>query len=223
MSDIKRDGKSSLDDLDLNLEFNRDRWGQAENWHGKDKYGTRWGGGYQQENWEVTRIADTFLWPHIKGYGIKILELSPGGGRFTAEIIRRASELHLLDMNNACLDVCRERFKYFPVPQHFYQNDGRDCSMVEDLDFDLIACFDSMVHMHPQVAEGYVQQLSRKLGIGGVLFLDHPGMGKRSSGHRTDIRDSDVKAWGTKAGLDVISQDFRNKTGDCISVFVRTK
>ena len=54
-----------------------------------------------------------------------------------------------------------------------------------DRDFDLCACYDSMVHMHPAIVEGYVVQMAERLTPGGVLWLDHSGRGHRDEGHRT--------------------------------------
>jgi hypothetical protein len=121
-------------------------------------------------------------------------------------------------MNSACLDICKERFKYYPIEQHFFENDGADCSMVNICNFDLIACFDSMVHMHPDIAKGYIQQLSKKLKLGGLMFLDHPGEGAKSQGHRTNIFLHDISNWGAEVGLTCIYQKPRNNKGDYLSL-----
>jgi SAM-dependent methyltransferase len=220
MSDLREGDRSSLTDEELNLKFNRERWGNLSDWHGKDNYGTRWGGGYQQKNGEVAYICDNFLKPHLSNrYDLNILELSPGGGRFTAELIRYSEKYHFLDMNQACLDICKERFKYYPIEMRFYCNDGKDCSVLgEAREFDLIACFDSMVHMHRDIARGYLYQFSKLISKGGTIFLDHPGKGARSAGHRTDIYKDDIVDWAREFGLHLVSQEFRNKSGDCISV-----
>src|SRR5690606_12643695 len=95
--------------------------------------------------------------------------------------------IDVLDMNQVCLDLCKERFKYYPVKMDFYLNDGRDCSMIKNNTYGVIACFDSMVHMHPEIIENYVRQLGARLSKDGVLWLDHSGKGAKEGGHRTDM------------------------------------
>jgi SAM-dependent methyltransferase len=212
--------RESITDADKNVAFNRQRWGDREAWVVRDKYGYQWGQGIQQVNGGMARLADSRLrqfLPQETMYSLKILELSPGAGRFTAELIRYARAIDLLDMNQACLDLCAERFKANPCPMRFYLNDGRSCAMVEDSDYDLIASFDSMVHMHPDVIRGYVNQLAEKAAPGGILWFDHSGKGIREAGHRTDMTPERMAEFAAEAGLTVVSQQLRNDH-DCISV-----
>lgn len=223
MSIIEENGNSSLSDEELNLRFNRERWGRLENWTEKDNFGYQWGGGYKQKNGEISRLADEYLKPFLPSrYDLKVLELSPGGGRFSAELIRYADVYYFLDMNPVCLDICKERFKYYPAEMHFLCNNGRDCDILGAVkDFDLIACYDSMVHMHRDIAKNYLRQFASLAAPGGVIFVDHPGKGMRASGHRTDIYVEDVQAWAGEFGLRLLCQRFRNASGDCISILQR--
>ncbi len=214
--------RTSITDLAANLKLNRSRWGNPEYWTERDQYGYRWDGSVQQTTGSNARFADRFLKPHLQDrYDYKVLELSPGGGRFTAELIRYAKALDLLDMNQACLDICLERFKYFPIELNTYVNDGQSCEMLAGHEYDLIACFDSMVHMHPEVIEGYVTQLGALLLPGGIMWLDHSGKGAREVGHRTAMTDGLMVEIGERAGLVLLEQRFRNDH-DCITVFTKT-
>lgn len=213
--------RESILDLNKNLKFNQDRWGKKEAWEAKDQFGYRWGGGVQQSVGGIAKFADAYLKPYTDDrYDHTMLELSPGGGRFTAELIRYASKIDLLDMNEACLDICRERFKYYPINMQFFQNDGRSCDVLGDAKYSLIVCFDSMVHMHPEIIKEYVSQLSGRLLEDGVLWLDHSGKGAREGGHRTDMTAERMAEFGRSEGLDLWEQRFRNDH-DCVSVFRR--
>ena len=210
--------RKSILDLEANLEFNKRRWGDYAAWHDRDRMGYEWAGGVAQLPSKVAWFADKYLRPHTsRRYDLKILELSPGAGRFTLELIRYASCLDLLDMNQACLDICRERFTDWPTPMRFFLNDGRSCAAIEDHDYDLIACFDSMVHMHPNIIYDYVSQLGVRLKSGGVLWLDHSGKGPREAGHRTDITPERMAEFARASSLEVVDQRFRNDH-DCVSV-----
>lgn len=211
----------SIRDKAANIEFNRRRWGDAEVWSKEDQFGYSWRGGAQQGMAEAARVADRYLRPYLgERYDLKMLELSPGGGRFTHELVRYARALDLLDMNRACLDICRERFKYLPLPIRFFENDGESCAMIEDRDYDLIASFASMVHVHPKIIRGYVRQLGERLAPEGILWIDHCGAGAQDVGHRTDMTPEKMAGFAEEAGLTVIASHFRSKR-DVITVMRR--
>lgn len=213
------DPASALDrgDAGSNIAWNRDRWGKEEIWRGTDAYGYRWGGGHQQANYDMTLVAEKWFLPHLDGRrDLKTLELAPGAGRFTVELVRASRSLHLVDMNASCIEICKDRFKYYPNIS-YYVNDGRSCAVVPDSDFDLIASYDSMVHMLPEIIEGYVKDFAQKLKSSGLLWLDHSGRGEKTVGHRTAMTDQMMRAFAERYGLTVIAQHFRNDH-DCISV-----
>lgn len=205
-----------------NLEWNRQRWGQAEGWSSYDRFGYRWSGGVQQTVGALARFTDEQFRPFTGGrYDLRILEIAPGAGRFTAELIRYASELCLLDLNEAALDVCRQRFSYFPTPITYVVGSGTSFEGVpRDAAWDAVVSYDSMVHMHPDVIAGYVSALPSILAPGGFAWLDHSGKGQRASGHRSAMTDALMRQLATDAGLEVVSQRFRNDW-DCISVLRR--
>ena len=80
-------------DADSNIEWNRQRWGQASGWRALDRFGYRWGvNGVEQTVGGVAAFADKHFRPFTRGeYQLDIVELSPGGGRFTNELIRYAA------------------------------------------------------------------------------------------------------------------------------------
>lgn len=212
-----------------NIMWNAQRWGDEQKWLNHDQYGYKWGGGFQQKSSQISVFADNYLRPIImeyfseeKRYALNILEIAPGAGRFTAELIRYASSLDLVDLNEACLNICKERFKFFPLQISFYKNDGESLSVLQGKQFDLIASFDSMVHVHPEVLEHYFQQCASLLAPNGILFIDHSGKGESNSGHRTNVFAEDAAKWIQKIGLTLISQPFRNEH-DCITIAINKK
>ena len=201
-----------------NISWNRQRWGDRATWRGLDSLGYRWGGGVEQTPATVARLAERFLRPYLgERYDLAILEISPGGGRMTAELVRYAKRLCLVDLNAAAIEICRERFGTLPIPIDFVVNDGRSLGDVRGGPFDLIACYDSMVHMHPDVIRAYVLQMPALLADGGTAWLDHSGKGQRSSGARTAMTAELMSRFASEAGLLVTDQVFRNDW-DCISV-----
>lgn len=210
-----------------NINWNAQRWGNDQKWFNHDHYGYQWGSGLKQASSGISKFADAFLrpvlmeiFPDEKRYALDILEIAPGAGRFTAELIRYAASLDLVDLNEACLNICKERFKYFPLPIGYHKNDGESLSMLHGKKFDLIASFDSMVHVHPVVLEHYFEQCADLLAVNGVLFIDHSGKGEKKLGHRTNVFSDEAMAWVDKFGLTLHNQLFRNDH-DCITIAVK--
>jgi len=208
-------------DKQKNLEGNRERWGNLDKWKNIDKFGYQWGNNGSTDYSLIAIRADNSLRPFLNGrYDLKILEISPGAGRFTAELIRYAKALDLLDMNQVCLDICTQRFQYYTLPIRYFLNDGEDCSMLKGNEYDLIASYDSMVHVHPTILENYFRQWSELLAPGGILFIDHSGKGIKSPGFRTAVTAEMAKSWVENFGLALRAQIFRNNH-DCITVASR--
>ncbi|HEX2280868.1 MAG TPA: class I SAM-dependent methyltransferase [Thermomicrobiales bacterium] len=126
----------------------------------------------------------------------------------------------LADLNEAALDLCRERFAFYPTEIHYTLTDGTSLDSVPPYPYDLIACFDSMVHMRPEIIASYVGAMGHLLTPGGIAWLDHSARGERDQGHRTGMTDVLMRDFAESAGLQVVSQEMRNDW-DCISVLRR--
>lgn len=212
--------KPKIKDADLatNVAWNRERWGQPAGWNTHDQFGYRWGGGVQQRASGIAKLADDHLRPFVQDrYDLRVVELSPGAGRFTVELIRYAASMTLVDLNQAAIDVCRERMRFYPTPITYHTNDGISLPMVGDGATDLLACYDSMVHMHPEVVRRYVNEAARVLDRGGIAWLDHSGRGQTDAGHRSAMTAELMAEFAADAGLGLLDQRWRNGW-DCISV-----
>ncbi|MCU0609154.1 MAG: class I SAM-dependent methyltransferase [Chitinispirillaceae bacterium] len=209
-----------LSDEEKNLQWNKATWGKDDQWTGLYQYGYHWPGGNVQPNNIVTKVAEKYLHPHLENRrDLKILEIAPGGGRFTTELVRLSREIHLCDFNEACIKVCRERFKYYPAIK-YYVNDGKSVDVVPDNDFDLIASWDSLVHVASSIIEKYVVGCAAKLVKGGMIWFDHSGAGIGVSGNRSDMTKEKMMAIARDNNLLVAAQYFRSPI-DCVSVLVK--
>ncbi len=222
----KANNNRALTDKTRNVAWNTARWGDEQRWGNGDHFGHRWPGGTYQRSSMAAKITDRLLSPYLAGrYELKILEIAPGGGRFTTELIRRAGKLVLVDLNEACIEICRERFKYYNNHAgqiQFHVNDGMSLSMIKERDFDLVASYDSMVHMQPDIVRAYLAQCVGLLARDGIIWIDTSGKGKRRAGFRTAVTDKLIKTWARELGLKVLSQTFRNNW-DCISVLTKDR
>lgn len=205
-------------DARANIEWNRQRWGQRAGWQEHDSFGYRWSGRFQHSVAGIAKVFDRYLRPFTAGrYDLTILEISPGAGRSTAELLRYAQHLTAIDLNPVAIEICRDRFRHIPRDVEFIVNDGASLSAVSGKAFDLVASYDSLVHVHPDVVKGYLEQAAELLVPGGLVWLDTSGKGQRDKGRRTGVTSTLMSKWSSEAGLEVVDQIFRNDW-DCITV-----
>jgi SAM-dependent methyltransferase len=214
-----------------NIEANREKWGDRAYWEGDLHYGHRW-----SDQVECTSMAERYLYPFLRPLNDPrpdaavaardVLEISPGAGRFTVELLRFARRLALVDLNRSCIDICRERFRYYNHLE-YHVNDGSSLEMVADESFDLIVSWDSFVHMDREVVAKYVAQFPQKLRPEGLAWIHHAAHGQTGSGWRSNMTRGLMCTYAERAGLLLRAQlswfplpdpPYYN---DCISILQR--
>lgn len=142
-----------------------------------------WDWSHEGEEWSASWGGTEALWqgtllPRISRFVPTgtILEIAPGFGRWTQYLQGLCERLVVVDLTQACIDHCRERFAdYDHITYHV--NDGRSLEMIEDESLDFVFSYDSLVHVELDVLEAYVEQLGRKLKPGGAGFIHHSNAG----------------------------------------------
>jgi len=210
------------DEAKRNIAENRATWGEEEAWRGNLRYGHEW-----SDQLHCRSVAEKYLHPFLPGGELDIVEIAPGAGRFTAELIRTARSMVLVDLNQTCIDLCRERFRYYQRIQ-FVVNDGMSLEAVADGSADLIASWDSFVHIELEVVERYVRQFPRILRAGGIAWIHHSARGKHSEGWRSNMTSELMARYAEASGLLVKAQIFRLLEQqpvvhykDCISILTK--
>jgi SAM-dependent methyltransferase len=158
-------------------------------------------------------------------------------------------ELWAVDPSSECIEACRRRFAAEPHVQCCL-NDSRSLPMVPDGSIDFVFSFDSFVHFNRDVVEAYLQELRRKLKIGGKGFIHHSNFGEYVNSPRERLPEFLVKPlikakildWAhhrnpsmtaelfralcEQNGLQCLSRELVNWRGrrliDCLSLFVRS-
>jgi SAM-dependent methyltransferase len=153
------------------IEFNRDFWGDAYPWpESGDEWSWTWGDAETQ--WYAT------LLPRVRPFlrGGTVVEIAPGFGRWTQYLVGHADRFIGVDLAQACVDSCKERF-VAATHASFETTDGKSLTGVEDGTADFVFSFDSLVHAEADVLEGYVHELARVLKDDGVAFIHHSNLG----------------------------------------------
>jgi SAM-dependent methyltransferase len=162
--------------------------------------------------------------------GKKILEIAPGFGRITQFLSILAGELIVVDLNPICIEKTKSKLKHHVLA--YFVNDGKSIPKVRDNSQDLVFSFDSFVHMHANVTEEYVKEISRVLKPGGQAFIHHSWLygGSDESTHnvagRSNMSPEQFKTFVENNNMEIVSQnviqfkplELWNGT-DCISMF----
>ena len=148
---------------------NRQVWDGSHCWsQAGDEWSECWGTAHAQ--WFGCLLPRVF--PFLKG---RILEIAPGHGRWTQFLQAHCASLIGIDLAQACIDQCTQRFRQYPNLE-FKVNDGLTFPMIENESIDFAFSFDSLVHAESDVMSSYANELARVLKPGGVAFLHHSNL-----------------------------------------------
>ena len=100
------------------------------------------------------------------------LDLAIGYGRNTEKLRQISDKVVGVDINQECIDFCKERFKDADNVE-LVKNDGTDLSIFSDGSVDLVYSFDAMVHFQPEIIEAYIKEFARVIKPGGLGLIHH--------------------------------------------------
>lgn len=172
------------------------------------------------------RLIDLYLIPNIPEGGT-ILEIGPGGGRWTEVLQNRAAQLHVVDVSERAIELCRERFVNFSNIEYSV-GDGSTIPLPE-ASIDAVWSYDVFVHIDPISVRGYFQEFRRILRPGGRAVIHHagpplPGYRDRP-GWRSDLTDEMVRKFALDSGLNLVCQSTElvadKNPGDVLSILER--
>lgn len=141
------------------------RWNEEYMWEqGGHEWSEVFGG--------TEKLWNSEIFPYIKEFrNKKILEIAPGRGRITQFLSVLASELSVVDLNETCIQYTKE--KLGDHVKEYIVNDGKTLTGIYNGSKDLVISWDSFVHMHRNVIEDYIKEISRVLIPGGKGFIHH--------------------------------------------------
>ena len=143
-------------------------WSQGgDEWTGQAEYC-----GQPYEEWKRA-LLETFVAPNLEPESVA-LEVAPGRGRWTEFLVQHAAKVHLFDLNESCIEACRQRFE---GADHvtYCVNDGASLPGVADASVDFVWSYDSFVHMEADTIAAYLGEFSRVLRPGGRAVIHHAG------------------------------------------------
>lgn len=118
--------------------------------------------------------------------GGRILEIGPGGGRWTSALIDRAGEFTGVDISESCVELCRRKFGSDPKAR-FMVGSGCDLNGVPDGSVDALWSFDVFVHINQAEIEKYADEFKRVMVPGAVGVIHHGSAGGTHGGWRSNL------------------------------------
>lgn len=176
--------------------INKEIW---ENWDWSAR-GEEW---TPSEGWKES-IVRTFIDGKFPN-GVAVLEIGPGGGRWTEYLIGKADRFIGIDISEACVNECRRRFAGAEKAR-FEVGNGRDLSSIPTGSIDRIWSFDVFVHINRLEFESYIKEFHRVLRPGGLGVIHHGSAGGSLGGWRSDMTAELVQELMEAHGLQVESQ-----------------
>jgi len=131
-------------------------------------YGTAWG--HTDDNPDYQRIKMTWLMDVIMPH-FTVLEIGPGGGRWSQNLIDKVAKAILVDGTPASEIAIRYRFNW----DGFSYRVSPDGTMpfVDSGSIDYCFSFDTFVHFEPLLFDTYVGEIGRSLRPGGKFRLHY--------------------------------------------------
>lgn len=176
--------------------------------------------------WKIS-VIEKILKPNLKAGGV-LLEIGPGGGRWTDELAELGEQLIGVDISEECVRLCREKFAGKDNVA-FYVTSGSELSVAKDDEIDSIWSFDVFVHINRSEVEKYAAEFARVLKSGGTGVIHHGTVGGAEGGWRSNLTADQMTEALEKNGLKVIDQfkswtdgDTEHEAGlynDAVTVF----
>lgn len=165
--------------------------------------GEEWDDTAEPEVWRASVIEHVLL-PNL-GDARMVLEIGPGGGRWSEVLQSRADHLVLVDVTERALELCRERFAD-ATNIDYVLTDGATLPGVADDSLDFAWSFDAFVHIAPLDIASYLSEIARVLKPGGRAVIHHAGRFQRGPGWRSPMTAGLFARLAEERGLTVTQQ-----------------
>ena len=200
-----------LDDTSANMEWMKSVYSTTEYWSDDLRYGYRWNKNRPIKDYRHTSQAiEKFLVPFLPPVVDSAVEIGPGGGRWTTELLRIAANLTLVDLSDTAIEVCRERFKYYDnIDYHVTES----CTLpfIPDNSMDLVFSWGVFVHIEKQLIAGYFREFERVIKPGGRIWVQHGALGTHVAQSRSNFTNADMDRIAEDCGLTIAAQIMTSK------------
>jgi SAM-dependent methyltransferase len=178
---------------------------------------------------QIVSSLDQMIIQPFLGAPDVILEIGPGGGRFTDILLPKCQKVIAADTSPTMLSLLRERFKDNPKLECVLL-DGQGLRPIHDKSVDAAFSFDVFVHLEQWDIFNYLSELKRVLKPGGKALIHH-GNSFSELGWKRFVADTAQqlnvpKDWGTFSFMTpAVFKELAERSGlqytECITDIVR--
>lgn len=149
-------------------------------------------------------LVNRFIHPYASSHPV-VLEIGPGAARWSTILASHASILHLVDITDVTLQVCREKLAQFRHC-HFHLLKDELMSFLPDGSIGFVWSFDVFVHIAPEQTSAYLKSLARIMSPGAIAVIHHPSEGNAKGGFRSSVTNEFFLDALKRNGLTVMEQ-----------------
>lgn len=134
-----------------------------------------------------------------------IIEIGPGGGRWSEFLLKKATKLNLVDISDKCLELCRKRFG---------KNSNVNYNLIKDVNFnfagknsvDVVFSYDVFVHIDKSQITEYFIEFERVLKNKGKIILHYSKVGDKFGEYRSRFTSDDMNSLMNSLNLKLIKE-----------------
>ncbi len=220
-------GEGLVSSSSHSLSENREFWDSFD-WSGAGKewtFDAKRYGGLDPESWK-TSLVENSMRKHIEE-GSTVVEVGPGDGRWTEELLKIAGRVLLVDISKTVLALCQARFDD-QDRLAYHLTDDLSLRDIADDSVDFVWSYDVFVHINPTDIETYIKTFRRILRPGGRAIIHHSGtyagedeQHLRRTVYRSHMDGKFFAVLLERNGLRLLDQDgsLVHYKGDLITVF----
>ena len=134
---------------------------------------------------------------------VRVLEIGPGAGRWTAELIDRCSTYVGVDISASSVEFCRTKFSAH-APATFIVGSGSDLHDIPDKSIDALWSFDVFVHINETEVDAYASEFTRVMMPAAIGVVHHGGIGGAAGGWRSNLTHTTMLDLLRKHGLEIV-------------------
>jgi ubiquinone/menaquinone biosynthesis C-methylase UbiE len=134
---------------------------------------------------------------------MRVLEIGPGAGRWTGELIGRSSTYTGVDISASCVELCRTKFSRH-AQATFLVGSGSDLRDIPDKSIDALWSYDVFVHINETEVDAYAKEFKRVMTSAATGVVHHGGVGGAAGGWRSNVTRSGMLDLLRKHGFEIV-------------------
>lgn len=120
-----------------------------------------------------------------------VIEIGPGGGRWSEHLLKKTSRLDLVDISEKCLDLCRQRFGNNSSIGYNLINEVK-FTFADTKSIDVVFSYDVFVHIDKAQITQYFTEFERVLKNTGRIILHYSKVGDKFGEYRSRFTSEDM-------------------------------